>query len=242
MYKFICSMTNIFLFQWVFLAAGVANILHTVVCSGPPETGAGVWSRLLRLLSGNIQISFLQTAQVCLSPVDKNFSCINALYHWKFDAFCEQKHGTHDKSDIIRLSDVHVCLMGCILSWMFWHYIHYFNEHANLLNVNTVMFVKPDTFVPSQYFRVNQFSWLLNRPLVWTRKSVPALFVRTSEISGLSEPGFTNHHCTPIHFPCSWCHFYYDYMYVQYGWTWSTFSEKQTMDYREWARQDKNYM
>ena len=27
------------------------------------------------------------------------------------------------------------------------------------------------------------------------RNSVPALFVRTSKISGLSEPGLKNHHC-----------------------------------------------
>ena len=57
-------------------------------------------------------------------------------------------------------------------------------------------FFKPDTFVPGQYFRINEFSVLLNRPLVWTRKSVHALFVRTSKISGLSEPGLTNHLCS----------------------------------------------
>ena len=50
-------------------------------------------------------------------------------------------------------------------------------------------------FVPCRYFRINEFSGLLNRPLVQKRKSVPALFVRISEISGLSEPGLTNHHC-----------------------------------------------
>ena len=57
-------------------------------------------------------------------------------------------------------------------------------------------FVNPGTFVPGQYFRINEFSGLLNRPSVQERKSVPALFVRISEISGLSEPGLTNHHCT----------------------------------------------
>ena len=57
-------------------------------------------------------------------------------------------------------------------------------------------FVNPDTFVPSQYFRINKFFGLLKRPSVQKRKSVPALFVRISEISGLSEPGLTNHHCT----------------------------------------------
>ena len=56
-------------------------------------------------------------------------------------------------------------------------------------------FVYPDTFVPGRYFRINEISGLLNRPLVRTWKSVPTLFVRTSEISGLSEPGLTNHHC-----------------------------------------------
>ena len=52
-----------------------------------------------------------------------------------------------------------------------------------------------DTFVPGLYFRINEFSGLLNHPLVRTWKSVPTFFVRTSEISGLSEPGLMNHHC-----------------------------------------------
>ena len=56
-------------------------------------------------------------------------------------------------------------------------------------------FVNPDTFVPIWYFRINEFSGLPNRPSDQKRKSVPALFVRISEISGLSEPGLTNHHC-----------------------------------------------
>ena len=46
-----------------------------------------------------------------------------------------------------------------------------------------------------RYFRVNELSGLLNRLLVDLWKSVSALFVQTSEISGLSEPGLTNHHC-----------------------------------------------
>ena len=56
-------------------------------------------------------------------------------------------------------------------------------------------FVYPDTFVPGRYFSINKFSGLLNRPLVRMWKSAPTLFVRTSEISGLSEPILTNHHC-----------------------------------------------
>ena len=56
-------------------------------------------------------------------------------------------------------------------------------------------FVNPDSFVPGRHVRINEFSGLLNRPSVQERKSVPALFVRISEISGLSEPGLTNHHC-----------------------------------------------
>ena len=39
--------------------------------------------------------------------------------------------------------------------------------------------VNADTFVPGQYFWINEFSGLLNRPLVLTWKSVPSLFVRT---------------------------------------------------------------
>ena len=50
----------------------------------------------------------------------------------------------------------------------------------------------PDTFVPSRYFRIN------NCPLVRMWKSVPTLFVQTSEISRLSEPGLTNHHCSNV--------------------------------------------
>ena len=56
-------------------------------------------------------------------------------------------------------------------------------------------FVNPDTFVPSRYFRINKFSGLLNLPSVQKRKFVPALFVLISEISGLSEPRLTKHHC-----------------------------------------------
>ena len=56
-------------------------------------------------------------------------------------------------------------------------------------------FVYPDTFVPGQYFRIEEFSGLLNSPLAQTWKLVPTLFVRTSKISGLSEPGLKNHHC-----------------------------------------------
>ena len=59
-------------------------------------------------------------------------------------------------------------------------------------------FVNPDTFAPDRYFRINEFSGLLKHPSVQKRKSVPALFVRISEISGLSEPGLTNHHCMLI--------------------------------------------
>ena len=52
-------------------------------------------------------------------------------------------------------------------------------------------------FVPGRCFRINKFSGLMNRPLVYLWKSVPALSIRTREISGLSdsEPGLTNHHC-----------------------------------------------
>ena len=56
-------------------------------------------------------------------------------------------------------------------------------------------FVNPVTFVPGRYFRINEISGLLKRPSVQKRKSVPALFVRISETSGLSEPGLTKHHC-----------------------------------------------
>ena len=65
-------------------------------------------------------------------------------------------------------------------------------------------FVYPDAFIPGWYFRINEFSGLLDRQLVCTWKSVPALFVRTCEISGLSEPRLTNHHCSS---KTNWYHF-----------------------------------
>ena len=61
-----------------------------------------------------------------------------------------------------------------------------------------IWFVNPEMFVPSRSFWINEFSGLLNRPSVQKRKSVPALFVRISEISRLSEPGLTNHHCIQL--------------------------------------------
>ena len=68
--------------------------------------------------------------------------------------------------------------------------------------VSTVQwwFVKPDMFVPGWYFHINEFSELLNRPLVRMWKSVPALFVRTNKISGPSEPGLTNYPCISMWF------------------------------------------
>ena len=65
-------------------------------------------------------------------------------------------------------------------------------------------FVYPDTFVPGRYFQIKKFSGLLNRQLVQMWKSVLSLFVLTSEISGLSEPGLTNHHCVSI----AWLHIF----------------------------------
>ena len=59
-------------------------------------------------------------------------------------------------------------------------------------------FVNQDTFVPGRYFRINEFSELLNHPSVQKKKSVPAFFVRISKIFGLSEPGLMNHHCCQV--------------------------------------------
>ena len=47
-------------------------------------------------------------------------------------------------------------------------------ESQNLTSVQW-WFVYPDTFVPGRYFRINEFSGLLSRLLVWKWKSVPAL-------------------------------------------------------------------
>ena len=52
--------------------------------------------------------------------------------------------------------------------------------------------------VLGRYFPTNEFSGLLNRPYARTIASVPALFVRTSEISGPSETQINEYHCTMI--------------------------------------------
>ena len=49
-------------------------------------------------------------------------------------------------------------------------------NHKMKLNIYSDDSIKPDTFVPVKYLRINEFSRLLNRPLVRERKSVPALF------------------------------------------------------------------
>ena len=56
-----------------------------------------------------------------------------------------------------------------------------------------------DSFIRTRLFPVD-ISRLLNRPIARTWKSVPTLFVRISEISWLSEPRLTNHHCTLVWF------------------------------------------
>ena len=83
-----------------------------------------------------------------------------------------------------------------------------YNVVVNLYNTNgrhtvytpgnglyTVMVCLSGHVCSLSIFWINEFSRLLNHPLVQTWKSVPTLFVQTSEISGLSEPGLTNHHC-----------------------------------------------
>ena len=89
--------------------------------------------------------------------------------------------------------------------WSFWNckvYTYMFikpNKHKGNFKIGFYIqwwLVNPGTFVPGRNFRINEFSGLLNRPTVQKRKSVPAPFVRISEIYGLSEPGLTNHHCT----------------------------------------------
>ena len=88
-------------------------------------------------------------------------------------------------------------------------------EHSLLWRMSSYIFdiqwcfVYPDKFVPGRYFRINEFSGLLNRPLVQTSKSVLTLFVRTSEISGLSEPGLTKHHCTVFYHLAYLCNNFY---------------------------------
>ena len=62
-----------------------------------------------------------------------------------------------------------------------------------------------DSFIRTGLFPVDisgftSFFGLLNRSLVRTWKSVSTLFVRPSEMSGLLEPGLTNHNCTNFPF------------------------------------------
>ena len=66
--------------------------------------------------------------------------------------------------------------------------------------LNSDMVYSDDSFIRTRLFLVDiselTFSGLLNHSLVQTWKSVPTLFVWTSKIFGLSEPGLMNHHCT----------------------------------------------
>ena len=105
--------------------------------------------------------------------------------------------------DIIEKTFISMCRVQIVA--LFWKSIKRKNKmclwNTMPLGGNKVWKIYSDdslirTFVPSWYFPINEFSWLLNRPSVQKWKSVPALFVRISEISGLSEPGLTNHHCT----------------------------------------------
>ena len=72
-------------------------------------------------------------------------------------------------------------------------------EHMKCTFVYTVMIRLSRTrLFPVDISVLTSFPNCLNRPLVRRWKSVPTLFVWTSEISGLSEPGLTNHHCIDI--------------------------------------------
>ena len=57
-------------------------------------------------------------------------------------------------------------------------------------------FIYPDTFVPSRYFWINEFSRLHESPVSLDVEIGSKTFVRTSKISWLSEPRLTNHQCT----------------------------------------------
>ena len=72
--------------------------------------------------------------------------------------------------------------------------------YISMLRIHVLQwwFMYPVTFVSGQYFWIYKFYGLLNRPLVRTWELVPTLFVGSSEISGLSEPGLMNHHCTHL--------------------------------------------
>ena len=78
--------------------------------------------------------------------------------------------------------------------------INYTTQNSTITRQNTVM-IRLSRHVCSQsdISGWTSLSGLLNRPLVRTWKSVPTLFSGLAEISGLSEPGLTNHHCT-LHF------------------------------------------
>ena len=88
------------------------------------------------------------------------------------------------ESPFISIQNIHGCKT----------FSHQHLRHFIFISLFQISEYSDDLFIRTRLFLVDH-SGLLNRPLVWTRKSVPTLFVRTSEISGLSEPGLTNHHC-----------------------------------------------
>ena len=85
-----------------------------------------------------------------------------------------------------------------------WWQVSFNEKKRNRLQLFEKYQYSDDSFIRTRcslayrYIRMNEFSDLLNRPLVRNRKSVPSLFVRTSEISWLSEPRLTNHHCISL--------------------------------------------
>ena len=64
----ICSYNTVYYvfvsFQWIFLAALSSSVLNFVVCSGPTQRTACIWSSFLGFISRSIQIFILQTFKV----------------------------------------------------------------------------------------------------------------------------------------------------------------------------------
>ena len=69
----------------------------------------------------------------------------------------------------------HICPAGPTVRWIWQTLLQWW-------------FVYPDTFVPGWYFRINEFSGLLNRPLVQTWKSVPNFLSRLARFPDYRSP------------------------------------------------------
>ena len=63
--------------------------------------------------------------------------------------------------------------------------------------MSLILYIFPE-ICPQNFFPDPEREFPVYRSKITLKKSVPELFVRTSEISGLSEPRLTNHHSIKV--------------------------------------------